>query len=92
MQHSEQQQPCKTRGFDRPVMPKFYMPAMWPVELQQAVMDWLRAWRKRRVYQRLLRLSDRQLRLRDLSRPRVMEKARVPLRQIVAEQRCRRGL
>lgn len=92
MLHSERQQPCKTRDFDRPVMPAFYMPAMWPVELQQTVMDWFGAWRKRRVYQRLLRLSDRQLCLRDLNRPGVMEKARVPLRQVVAEQRRRRGL
>ncbi len=76
---------------DRPAMPAFYMPAMWPVELQQLLTDWFAAWRKRRLYRRLLRLSDQQLRRRDLSRSQLTEKERLSLRQIVAQQRCRRG-
>ena len=78
-------------GRDRPAVPEFYMPAMWPVELQQLLSDWFGAWRKRRLYRCLLRLSDQQLDRRDLSRSRLVEKERMPLRQIVAEQRCRRG-
>ena len=73
-------------------MPDFYMPAMWPIELQDMVSEWFKAWRKRRLYRRLLMLSDRELRLRDLSRPRLMEKADMPLRQLVAEQRNLRKL
>lgn len=76
---------------DRSVMPEFYMPAMWPVELQQLLTDWFMAWRKRRLYRCLLRLSDQQLSRRDLSRPRLVERERMPLRQVVVEQRCRRG-
>lgn len=63
------------------------MPAMWPLGLQEWALDWFAAWRKRRLYRRLLTLSDRQLRMRDLNRPRLMEKADTPLRQLVAEQR-----
>lgn len=78
-------------GQDRPAMPEFYMPAMWPVELQRLLTDWFAAWRKRRLYRRLLRLSDQQLRRRDLSRSQLVEKEGMPLRRIVAQQRCRRG-
>ncbi len=91
MQHSERQQRYKTKDPDRPVMPAFYMPAMWPVHLQQWLVDWFVAWRKRRLYRRLLRLTDRQLRRRDLSRPRIIEKVRLPLRQVIAEQRSQRA-
>lgn len=76
---------------DRPAVPEFYMPAMWPVELQQLLTDWFVAWRKRRLYRCLLRLNDQQLDRRDLSRSQLLERERRPLRQIVAEQRCRRG-
>lgn len=71
----------------RPAMPDFYMPAMWPLDLQEQAIEWFKVWRKRCLYRRLLRLSDRQLRARDLSRPRLMEKAYMPLRQLMAEQR-----
>ena len=70
-----------------PFMPDVYLPAMWPVEMHELALDWFKAWRKRRLYQRLLSLSDRQLRLRDLSRPLLLAKASTPLRQIVQEQR-----
>ena len=90
MRHSERQQQFdKVDDRPRPAMPDFYMPAMWPFELQQMVIDWFVAWRKRRLYKRLLRLSDRQLRMRDLSRPRLLEKLQMPLRQLIEEQRCR---
>ena len=70
-----------------PPMPDLYLPAMWPVDLQESALAWFKAWRKRCLYRRLLRLDDRQLRMRDLSRPRLMEKADTPLRQLVAEKR-----
>lgn len=74
----------------QPARPDVYMPAMWPIGLQALALDWFAAWRKRRLYRRLLTLSDRQLRMRDLSRPRLMEKAQASLRQLVEEQRCAR--
>ncbi|WP_415845455.1 hypothetical protein ACMYUJ_02030 [Stutzerimonas zhaodongensis] len=83
MKRSEQ----RSESESRPPLPDFYMPAMWPIELQEAAVEWFKVWRKRRLYRRLLRLSDRQLRARDLSRPRLMEKAYMPLRQLLAEQR-----
>jgi hypothetical protein len=91
MHHSERQQQCnKVENQRRLAVPDFYMPAMWPVELQQALIDRLVAWRNRRLYRRLLRLSDRELRMRDLSRPRLIEKASMPLRKMVAELGCQR--
>ncbi len=91
MRHSErQQQRDRVNDRDRAAMPDLYMPAMWPVELQQALIDWFVAWRKRRIYRHLLDLSDRQLRMRDLSRPQLIQKVQMPLRQLVAEQRCPR--
>lgn len=91
MRNSERRQQCRV-AVDRrePAMPDVYLPAMWPVGLQQIITDWYKAWRKRCLYRRLLTLSDRQLRSRDLSRPRLRERAALPLRQIVAEQRRRR--
>lgn len=91
MQHSKRQPICETRNSDRPVLPELYMPATWPVGLQQRIVDWVVAWRKRRLYQLLLRLTDRQLRQRDLSRARIVEKAERPLRQVIAEQRRERA-
>jgi hypothetical protein len=91
MHHSERQQQCnRAENQERLAMPDFYMPAMWPVELQQALVDRFIAWRNRRLYRRLLRLSDRELRMRDLSRPRLIEKARMPLHKMVAELACER--
>ncbi|MCQ4258410.1 hypothetical protein [Stutzerimonas stutzeri] len=88
MKCSEQQMRKESaHGHRGPAMPDLYLPAMWPIELQEWALEWFKAWRKRCLYRRLLRLSDRQLRMRDLSRPRLMEKAGAPLRQLVAEQR-----
>ena len=91
MQHCERRQRSKTKHSDRPVMPAFYMPAMWPVDLQHRLVDWFVAWRKRQLYRRLLRLTDWQLRQRDLSRARIREKADLPLRQVIAERRRQRS-
>ena len=38
----------------RPAMPDFYMPAMWPLDLQNAIVDWISAWFWRRRMRRLL--------------------------------------
>ncbi|HEY1026765.1 MAG TPA: hypothetical protein VGE28_03955 [Pseudomonas sp.] len=38
----------------RPAMPEFYMPAMWPVGLHDAIADWVGAWFWRRRMRRLL--------------------------------------
>ncbi|MEL7558292.1 hypothetical protein [Stutzerimonas chloritidismutans] len=83
----EQWKRDRSAGTRAPSEPDVYLPAMWPVEMQGLALDWFKAWRKRRLYRRLLRLSDRQLRLRDLSRPLLLAKALMPLRQMVREQR-----
>ncbi|MDH2243489.1 hypothetical protein N5J70_16190 [Pseudomonas sp. GD03909] len=71
-------------------MPDFYMPAIWPLDLQRNLQDWFRAWRQRRLYRRLLKLDDLQLASRDLDRRRLSEMAQAPLRQLVAQRRKRR--
>ena len=74
-----------------PQLPDFYMPAMWPLDLQRSLHDWFRAWRQRRLYRRLLKLDDRQLASRDLDRCRLGEMANTSLRQLVAKRRKHRG-
>ena len=70
-----------------PRFPDVYMPAMWPLDLQYYLTDWLRAWRQRRLYRRLLQLEDCELAVRDLDRARLRPLAERPLRQAVAEMR-----
>ncbi|MBU2330696.1 MAG: hypothetical protein KJ881_01180 [Gammaproteobacteria bacterium] len=75
------------RQQSEPQLPDFYMPAMWPLDLQRSLHDWFRAWRQRRLYRRLLKLDDRQLASRDLDRRRLDEMAHAPLRQLIAQRR-----
>jgi len=77
------------RQQSEPQLPDFYMPAMWPLDLQRSLHDWFRAWRQRRLYRQLLKLDDRQLASRDLDRRRLGEMANTPLRQLVAQRRKR---
>ncbi|OWG37936.1 hypothetical protein CAQ69_12960 [Stutzerimonas stutzeri] len=67
------------------------MPAMWPLGLQRSLRDWYRAWRQRNRYRQLLRLDDAELAKRDLSRQQLLERARLPLRQLVEGRRRKRG-
>jgi len=47
---------CPHHGhLPRSPRPDFYMPAMWPLDLQQAIAGWLAAWWWRRRMRRLLR-------------------------------------
>ena len=45
----------------KPAMPEFFMPAMWPTELTEAIFERFRVWRRRRQFSRLLALDDDQL-------------------------------
>ncbi len=74
-----------------PQIPDVYMPAMWPLGLQRSLRDWYRAWRQRSRYRQLLRLDDAELAKRDLSRQQLLERARLPLRQLVEGRRRKRG-
>ncbi|WAE53765.1 hypothetical protein [Stutzerimonas frequens] len=78
------------RQQSEPQLPDFYMPAMWPLDLQRSLHDWFRAWRQRRLYRQLLKLDDRQLASRDLDRRRLREMANTPLRQLAAKRRKHR--
>ncbi|WP_196762454.1 hypothetical protein [Stutzerimonas frequens] len=78
------------RQQSEPQLPDFYMPAMWPLDLQRSLHDWFRAWRQRRLYRQLSKLDDRQLASRDLDRRRLREMANTPLRQLVAKWRKHR--
>ncbi|BFN27453.1 hypothetical protein PSCT_03126 [Pseudomonas sp. SCT] len=74
-----------------PQVPDFYMPAMWPLDMQRSLHDWFCAWRQRRLYRQLLQLDDRELAARDLDRQRISAMADMPLRQRVAQRRASRG-
>jgi hypothetical protein len=78
------------RQQSEPQMPDFYMPAMWPLDLQRSLHDWFCVWQQRRLYRQLLKLDDRELAARDLDRRRLGEMAQAPLRQLVAQRRKRR--
>ncbi len=81
----------RSRRTVEPQIPDVYMPAMWPLGLQRSLRDWYRAWRQRSRYRQLLRLDDAELAKRDLSRQRLLERARLPLRQLVEGRRRKRG-
>lgn len=69
---------------------EFYLPAMWPMDLQNAIVDWFTAWRWRRQMRHLLQLEARGLaRLGDF-RDAVKQGAAAPLRDIAARNAARR--
>lgn len=70
-----------------PPMPEFYMPAMWPLDLQSAIVDWVGAWFWRRRMRRLLR-QDMEGRIRlGSARAVVTQGASEPLR-LIARRRA----
>ena len=76
------------RDRSRPAMPEFYMPAMWPLDLQNAIVDWICAWVWRRRMRRLL-AQDMEGRIRLGSARGVVERgAGEPLR-LIAQRRAR---
>ncbi len=81
----------RSRRTVEPQIPDVYMPAMWPLGLQRSLRDWYRAWRQSSRYRQLLRLDDAELAKRDLSRQQLLERARLPLRQLVEGRRRKRG-
>lgn len=72
----------------RPPMPAFYMPAMWPLDLQNAIVDWLGAWWWRRRMRRLLRQDELGLIRLGSARGVVVQGARTSLR-LIAQRRAR---
>lgn len=68
-----------------------YMPAMWPLGLSRAVANWIRAWRRRRAFLRLLKLDDRMLRDLGYTREDVLRAARLPWRENAAQAVLERG-
>lgn len=71
---------------------EFYMPAMWPMDLQNAIVDWLAAWRWRRQMRRLLQLEARGLARLGDARDAVKQGAAAPLWEIAARKAAgRRG-
>ncbi|EJO92987.1 hypothetical protein [Ectopseudomonas hydrolytica] len=71
----------------RPPMPEFYMPAMWPLDLQNGIVDWIGAWFWRRRMRRLL-AQDIEGRIRLGSARGVVEQgAGEPLR-LIAQRRA----
>ena len=69
---------------------EFYMPAMWPMDLQHAIADWLAAWRWRRQMRSLLQLEARGLARLGDARDAVRQGAAAPLREIAARKAARR--
>ncbi|WP_332827454.1 hypothetical protein [Ramlibacter sp.] len=69
---------------------EFYMPAMWPMDLQNAIVDWLAAWRWRRQMRHLLQLEARGLARLGDARDAVRQGAAAPLRDIAARNAARR--
>ncbi|OEC33499.1 hypothetical protein SAMN05216600_104274 [Pseudomonas cuatrocienegasensis] len=72
----------------RPPMPAFYMPAMWPLDLQNAIVDWLGAWWWRRRMRRLLRQDALGVIRLGSARGVVAQGASEPLRLIAQRRAC----
>ena len=71
-----------------PSVPEFYMPAMWPLDLQNAIVDWVGAWFWRRRMRRLLAQDvEGTIRLGS-ARGVVAKGASEPLR-LIAQRRAR---
>ncbi len=71
---------------------EFYLPAMWPMGLQNTLVDWLAAWRWRRQMRHLLQLEARGLARLGDARDTVRQGAVAPLREIAARKAAgRRG-
>lgn len=71
----------------RSSMPDFYMPAMWPLDLQNALVDWLGAWWWRRRMRRLL-AQDAQGLIRLGSARSVVEQGAVESLPVIAARRA----
>ena len=72
----------------RPLMPAFYMPAMWPLDLQNAIVDRLGAgWWRRRMH-RLLRQDERGVIRLGRARGVVKQGICTPLRLIAQRRAC----
>ncbi|WP_165855629.1 hypothetical protein [Marinobacter sp. JSM 1782161] len=71
-------------------MPEFYMPAMPPLALTEALDRWLKLWARRRRFRRLLQLNDQQLGVLGVTREALMEAARQPLQEDAFEVLARR--
>ncbi|WP_148863690.1 hypothetical protein [Marinobacter fonticola] len=65
---------------DKTPVPEFYMPAMPPIHLTEALDRWLRLWFRRRKFCRLLRFDDRSLAILGLNREDVRWAARQPIK------------
>lgn len=72
----------------RPPMPKFYMPAMWLLDLQSAIVDWIGAWCWRRRMRRLL-AQDIEGRIRLGSARGVVEQGACSSLRLIAQRRAR---
>lgn len=72
----------------RPPMPEFYMPAMWPLDLQNAIVDWVGAWWWRRRMRRLLE-QDAEGRIRLGSARGVVEQGAAEPLRLIAQRRAR---
>ena len=74
-------------------VPEFYMPAMPPVQLTEALDRRVRHWLQRRKFRRLLKYDDKHLAVLGLSREDLVWAARQPMQADafeVLQQRLRR--
>lgn len=79
--------PRKPNNEPHPPMPQFYMPAMWPLDLQNAIVDWLGAWWWRRRMRSLLR-QDMAGQIRLGSARGVVEQGACARLRVIAERRA----
>ncbi|MFN3880446.1 MAG: hypothetical protein ACK4L8_03345 [Nitrincola lacisaponensis] len=74
------QQAVNPQPSDKPALPDFYMPAMPPLGLINAIEVWFKAWNRRRKLLRLLDYDDHMLEDMGYTRDDLLWAARQPLK------------
>lgn len=82
--------PQQPTGRNQAPVPEFFMPAMPPIELTEALDRWIKRWMQRRKFRRLLKYDDHNLAVLGLKREDLQWAARQPVKKDAFEALAQR--